>query len=86
MNKKALALGFGVVLVAALGGVLGFIGPSNVIGMIRYDQREEGALRIGDQAPDIALFQPSSDEQASKTKISAYIGDKPLVLIFGSFT
>jgi hypothetical protein len=58
------------------------IGPRNVIGMLRYDQRRDGDLKVGDRAPEFELM--SLD---GKTR-HALIGDrtKPTVLIFGSFT
>ncbi|HEX7830491.1 MAG TPA: hypothetical protein VF787_12595 [Thermoanaerobaculia bacterium] len=58
------------------------IGPRNVIGMLRYDQRRDGDLKVGDRAPEIALV--ALDGKAR----SSLLGDrtKPTVLIFGSFT
>jgi hypothetical protein len=58
------------------------IGPRNIIGMLRYDQRREGSLKVGDAAPDVALVALDGGEQ----RLSAVIGQRPLVLIFGSFT
>ena len=31
-------------------------GPRNLIGMLRYDQRREGDLKVGDRAPDVTLL------------------------------
>jgi len=59
------------------------IGPRNVIGMLRYDQRREGTLRVGDRVPDVALVKLDG---RGETRLSAYVGDKPLVIVFGSFT
>lgn len=59
------------------------IGPANIIGLIRYDQREEGSLRVGDRLPDVKLI---SLNGAADTRVHDLIGEKPLVLIFGSFT
>ena len=73
-----------VVLLLGAGALMAWkIGPKNIIGMIRYDQRQEGRLHVGDRAPDVALL--ALDGQAS-VKLSAAIGEKPLVLVFGSFT
>lgn len=72
----ALVLGGGAAMVA-------WMGPRNVIGMLRYDQREEGRLKVGDVAPDVEL---RSLVGAKPEHLQAYIGDKPLILIFGSFT
>ena len=44
------------VLVGIVGAFVAWrIGPRNIIGMIRYDQRKEGTLKPGDAAPDVAL-------------------------------
>ncbi len=58
------------------------IGPRNVIGMLRYDQRRDGDLKVGDRAPDFELV--ALDGKARQP----LLGDlsKPTVLIFGSFT
>ena len=58
------------------------IGPRNIIGMLRYDQREEGALRAGDKAPDVSLASLDGGQE----RLQRWIGRRPLVLIFGSFT
>jgi hypothetical protein len=75
-------------VVGAIVVLLGFaaafmIGPQNLWGMLRYDQRQEGRFRVGDAAPDADLL---SVDGVRREKLSAHIGDKPLVLIFGSFT
>jgi hypothetical protein len=78
-----------VLLVAAvLVGIVGAfvawrIGPRNIIGMIRYDQRKEGKLKPGDAAPDVALV---SLDGKTPVRVSEQIGGKPLVLVFGSYT
>ena len=72
-----------VLLVLAAGGVMAWkIGPRNIIGMLRYDQREEGKLKVGDRAPDVALEKIAGGE----AHLAEYIGGKPLVIVFGSFT
>ena len=58
-------------------------GPRNIIGIIRYDQREEGALRVGDRAPDISLI---ALDGTTRESLHSWIGQRPVVLIFGSFT
>jgi hypothetical protein len=81
--RKKLAIGLGalVLLVGGLG--VAYLGPRNVIGMIRYDKREEGKLRVGDRAPDVALV---GLDGATRTRISERVGSRPLVLVFGSYT
>jgi hypothetical protein len=59
------------------------IGPRNIIGMIRYDQRKEGVLKPGDAAPDVALV---SLDGKTPVRVSEQVGGKPLILVFGSYT
>jgi hypothetical protein len=82
-RTKKVILAIAVLLATGAAVAIGSIGPRNVIGMLRYDQREEGRLKVGDAAPDVTLV---SLTEGQKEKLSAYIGTKPLVLIFGSFT
>jgi hypothetical protein len=51
--------------------------------MLRYDQRREGDLKVGSQAPDVALV---SLDGRTPVRISSEIGEKPLVIVFGSYT
>jgi peroxiredoxin len=51
--------------------------------MLRYDQRQEGRLKVGDRTPDVALL---ALDGKTPLKLSAQLGGKPTVLIFGSFT
>ena len=81
---KKIVIGVAGVALLALGGFTYMIGgPRNLIGMLRYDQREEGTLKVGDKAPDVTLL-----ELDGKTPVhlSGRIGGKPTVLVFGSFT
>ena len=79
--KRGLLVALGLVL-AAGGFMLWQIGPRNVIGMLRYDQRREGRLKVGDPAPDVLLARLDGTE----AHLADSLGGKPLVLIFGSFT
>jgi len=72
-----------VVVVAAAAVVVAKIGPRNVIGMIRYDQRRAGDLKVGDRAPDAMLM---SLDGKLNVPLMRDRGGKPLVLVFGSFT
>ena len=82
MVKKVL-LGV-LAIVLAVGGYFVYkIGPNNIIGMLLYDQRREGNLVVGDTAPAIELV--SIDGQPGPA-VTAIAEDRPLVLIFGSFT
>lgn len=79
-----LVLAVALVAVAALGvHTYKMGGLRNVIGRLLYDQREEGRLRVGDPAPDIAL---TALEGTVRSSLLADRGDKALVLVFGSFT
>ena len=63
-------------------GVISF-GPRNVVGMLRYDQRKEGSLKVGDRTPDVDLV--ALDGQ-KRVRLGESVGKEPLVLVFGSFT
>ena len=82
MLKNVLLVLAGLALVAAAAFVIS-AGPRNVIGMLRYDSRRQGKLEVGDRAPDVQLV--SLD---GKSPVSLLGGkrDRPLVLVFGSFT
>jgi len=80
---KRVAIVFLVLLLGAAAVVVLHIGPRNVLGMIRYDQRQEGHLRVGDAAPDVELV---ATDGARRVRIQDSVGGKPLVLVFGSFT
>jgi len=47
------------------------------------DGPREGTLSVGDPAPDFELPQLGGE---GKVKLSAFKGDRPVVLIFGSYT
>ena len=76
-------VGGGVLLGVAAAGASILIGPRNIVGMLRYDQGEEGTLKVGDPAPDAELV---ALDGATRERLSKRLGGKPLVLVFGSFT
>jgi hypothetical protein len=81
---KKIVIGVAAVALLALGGFTYMVGgPRNLIGMLRYDQREEGKLKVGDQAPDVTLL---ALDGKTPVKLSSQLGGKPSVLVFGSFT
>jgi hypothetical protein len=81
---KKIGIGLVVVALLALGGFTYMIGgPRNVMGMLRYDQRQEGSLKVGDHAPDVAML---ALDGKTPVRLSESLGGKPTVLIFGSFT
>jgi hypothetical protein len=73
----------GALVAAAVAGALVFIGPRNIWGMLRYDQRRQGDLKPGDKAPDVPLL---ALDGTSKVRLRDRMGGRPLVLIFGSYT
>jgi hypothetical protein len=78
-----LAVGLAVVVALALEGYKMYrMGPRDYFGMMRYDQREEGELKVGDPAPDVVL----TGLDGRSVHLRERIGGKPLVLIFGSYT
>ena len=81
MKKILLIVGAIVVVAATVAAVK--IGPSNIIGMIRYDQRRDGDLKVGDRAPNAMLV--ALDGKRNVPLLNDR-GGKPLVLVFGSFT
>jgi hypothetical protein len=81
---KRIAIGVAALALLALGAVTYMIGgPRNLIGMLRYDQRQEGTLKVGDRAPDVVLV---ALDGKTPVRLSERIGGKPAVLVFGSFT
>jgi hypothetical protein len=69
-------------IVLGIAAALILIGPRNVIGMLRYDQRDEGTLTVGSEFRNVELVALDGTHQ----QIRDWIGRKPVVLIFGSFT
>lgn len=80
---RFLWLGTGLVVLGLAVAALVTIGPRNLWGMLLYDQREEGNLRVGDQAPDVLL---TALDGSTQVRLRDRVGKKPLVLIFGSYT
>jgi len=75
--------GLGILAVAAGAFMVVQIGPRNIIGMLRYDQRREGDLRPGDPAPDVVL---TALDGTTSVRLLDHHRARPLVLVFGSFT
>jgi hypothetical protein len=49
----------------------------------KYDIRSEGVLQVGDLAPDLELERLDG---SGKVRFSQLHGERPLVLLFGSYT
>ncbi len=74
---------FGVLLIAGALFVQFTMGWSMLIGMLRYDTRREGDLKVGDVAPSVMLHEM---ETGAPTRILERPPDRPVILVFGSFT
>ena len=79
-KKVLLLLGLAVLGVASF--LVFQIGPRNIIGLLRYDQRHEGRLRVGDPAPDVAV----TALDGTARQLLAGSRGRPVVLVFGSYT
>ena len=80
---KKLLLGVLAAMVLLVSAFVWWIGPKNVYGMLRYDQRRQGELAVGHPAPDVSLY---SLDGRTRVRLADEIGAKPLVIIFGSYT
>ena len=85
MKKVLLRIALGMVVLALAAGAW-FVhqsgGPRNAWGRLRYDQREEGTLKVGDAAPDVTLVALDG----APVRLHQRLGTRPAVLIFGSYT
>ena len=60
-----------------------WLGPRFVIGILTYGrQAHDGDLKPGDPAPIVRVV----DVDGEARELSEWIGPRPLVLVFGSFT
>jgi hypothetical protein len=77
---------FAVLLVAAIAGLSYMAGsPKDAYGMVRYalPHMHRGTLKVGSDAPDARIV---ALDGISRFHIRERTGDRPLVLVFGSFT
>ena len=75
-----------VLLVAAIAGLSYMAGsPKDAYGMVRYalPHMHRGTLKVGSDAPDARIV---ALDGISRFHIRERTGDRPLVLVFGSFT
>ena len=79
--RRWILIAAGLVGTVLIAGVA-YMGPANVVGMLRYDIRREGDYKVGDRAPDVPLL--SLD--GAPVHLQDRLGSRPAVLIFGSFT
>ena len=76
----------GALILAAFGGLCYLAGsPKDAYGMIRYalPHMHRGTLRVGDDAPDARLI---ALDGTSRFHLRERTRQRPLVLVFGSFT
>jgi hypothetical protein len=72
----------GLTILGVAGFMVAKIGPKDVVGLLRYDQRHAGRLRVGDRAPDVTL---TALDGTSRRLLAGSAG-RPVVLVFGSYT
>ena len=83
MIMRILFIVLGVVAVLVTVAVI-WIRPRNLWGYWKYGgQARKGSLSVGDPAPDVPLAELDGSTLRS---MHHYIGDQPLVVVFGSFT
>ena len=84
MRKWLLLAGAVVVLALLVPEVMKLVqmGPKDYWGMVRYDQREEGDLAVGDAAPDVVV----RALDGAPARLGDRLGARPVVLVFGSYT
>jgi hypothetical protein len=85
-TRKVLKIGAAAVSLLVLAGAAFFvirIRLRNFWYRIRYSQRHEGDLVVGDKAPDVVL---TALDGISAVRLHERIGGRPSVLIFGSCT
>ena len=81
---KKWLIGIAALLVVAALGYRGYFYALEKAWILynEYDIRSEGTLRVGDLAPDLELATAEGGTQ----RLSELFEQKPLVLIFGSYT
>lgn len=81
-----LAIGVAVLLLAGFGVAVYLAGsPKDAYGMLRYAvwQMSSGEVQVGDPAPDAEVL---ALDGATRFRLRDRLGERPLVLVFGSYT
>ena len=81
-SMKRMLLVLAALIVVAAVAMIVKIGPRNLTGMLFYDQRREGDLKVGDRAPEAKLV--ALDGRTTLPLLNTR--EKPTVVVFGSFT
>ena len=82
-RKKALIVGAVAVAAAGAGYLAYMLAVRQAwIRYNKYDRREEGTIRVGDYAPNLAL----AGYDGATVRLGSLWKEKPLVLVFGSCT
>ena len=76
--------GVAVLVVGAVSAGLVVLGPRNLLGLVRYGHTREGALKVGEPAPDVELIALGGGPRM-RLRDAARPG-QPLIVVFGSFT
>jgi len=82
--KLLMVVGSCVVVVGGLAAWGGWVAMKRgIIRINKYDIRSEGILQIGDKAPDLELQRADG---SGSVQLSDVFSERPLVLVFGSYT
>ena len=81
---KRILLAFGVLMLVTVAVAFWLDVPRFVIGLMTYGrQAREGTLGVGDPAPVVSVYELDG---VSSRELGEQTFERPLVLIFGSFT
>lgn len=88
MRKILRRIGLAVAVLAVIGfGVAVYLAgsPRDAYGMLRYAvwQMSSGEVQAGDAAPDVELV---ALDGTTRFNLRDRLGERPLVLVFGSYT
>lgn len=70
-------------MLLSIAGGITCIGPRFLLGILRYDTRHEGTLRVGERAPEVEL---RVLDGTARVELLVGLRSRPRVLIFGRFT
>ena len=83
MWKKIVLGVLGLIVLLVIVAVV-WLSPRFIIGILTYGQQvREGTLVVGDPAPVVSLIELAG---LQSRELGEWFGEKPVVLVFGSFT